>query len=210
MKPSCTIAFLAALCGLQAADAAEPADLIVHKAKVVTVDAKFSIAEAVAVKDGRIIAVGTSDDVLKLRGPKTRVIDAAGKTVLPGLYDSHVHPVGAATSELNAPLPRLKSLKDAFDYIRKRAANTPEGDWIVLYFAFPTRLDEAALSDEGRTRRGRTEASGAVPCGTGGHGQLDGPEGVRHQPRHEPGGGRRQGPEDRRADRHDLRNAMVS
>jgi predicted amidohydrolase YtcJ len=131
------------LSGIQGVCAAEPADLILHKAKVVTVDAKFSIAEAIAVRDGRIVAVGANDDVLKLRGPKTRVIDAAGKTVLPGLYDSHVHPVGAATSELNAPLPRLRSLNDAFDYIRKKAAETPEGNWIVLHYAFPTRLDEA-------------------------------------------------------------------
>jgi predicted amidohydrolase YtcJ len=142
MKSSLLIP-LVALVGLHTAQAAEPADLIVHKAKVVTVDANFSMAEAVAVKDGRIVAVGTNDAVLKLRGPKTRVIDAAGKTVLPGLYDSHVHPVGAATSELNAPLPRLKSLNDAFEYIRKKAETTPDGGWIVLYYAFPTRLDEA-------------------------------------------------------------------
>ena len=144
MKPSLAAALLAALSVLQTITrAAEPADLIIHKAKVVTVDAKFSIAEAVAVKDGKIVAVGTNDDILKLRGPKTNVIDAGGKTVLPGLSDSHVHPLGAATSELNAPLPRLRSLKDAFDYIRTRAKMTPEGEWIVLYYAFPTRLDEA-------------------------------------------------------------------
>ncbi len=142
MKSSVPMSFLA-LFGLQTLHAAEPADLIVHKAKVVTVDAKFSIAEAIAVRDGRIVAVGANDDILKRRGPKTRVIDAAGKTVLPGLYDSHVHPLGAATSELDAPLPRLKSLNDAFEYLRKKAATTPEGDWIVLYYAFPTRLDEA-------------------------------------------------------------------
>src|SRR5207237_5096377 len=74
---------------------------------------------------------------------KTKVIDAKGKTVLPGLYDSHVHPVGAATSELIEPLPNLKSLEDVFAHIRKKAATTPEGKWIVLRFAFPTRLKEA-------------------------------------------------------------------
>jgi predicted amidohydrolase YtcJ len=63
--------------------------------------------------------------------------------VLPGLYDSHVHPVGAALSELAGPLPNLESLKDVFAYIRKQAAVTPEGDWIVLRYAFPTRLEEA-------------------------------------------------------------------
>jgi predicted amidohydrolase YtcJ len=119
-----------------------PADLIVHHAKVVTVDAKFRVVQAVAVKDGRILAVGDNEPILKLKGPKTRVIDADGRTVLPGLYDSHVHPVGAALSELREPLPVLKSLKDVFAYVRKQAAKTPEGDWIVIRFAFPTRLDE--------------------------------------------------------------------
>lgn len=119
------------------------ADLIVHHAKVVTVDAQFSIAEAVAVKDGTIVAVGTDADVLKHKGPKTRVIDADGKLVLPGLMDSHSHPVGAALSEWKEPLPDPKSLKDVFAYIRRKAETTPEGKWIVLRYAFPTRLDDA-------------------------------------------------------------------
>jgi predicted amidohydrolase YtcJ len=126
-----------------AADAPKgPADLIVHHAKVVTVDAKFSIAQAVAVKDGRILAVGEDEAMLKLKGAKTHLIDAGGRTVLPGLYDSHVHSVDAAVSELKHPLPVLKSLKDVFKYVREQAAKTPEGEWIVIRFAFPTRLDE--------------------------------------------------------------------
>ncbi len=126
------------------ADAAKgPADLIVHHGKVVTVDAKFTIAEALAVKDGRVIAVGEDNAVFRTAGPKTQVIDADGQTILPGLYDSHTHPLGAATSELKAPLPKLESLKDVFDHIKKQAATTPEGEWIVIRYAFPTRLDEA-------------------------------------------------------------------
>jgi predicted amidohydrolase YtcJ len=119
-----------------------PADLIVHHAKVVTVDSKFSIFEAVAVKDGKIIALGEDQAIFKRKGRKTRVIDADGRTVLPGLYDSHVHPLSAATSELGGPIPSLDSLTDVFAYIKKKAASTPEGEWIVLRFAFPTRLKE--------------------------------------------------------------------
>jgi predicted amidohydrolase YtcJ len=122
--------------------AAPPADLIVHNAHVVTVDAKFSTAQAVAARDGKIVAVGTNADVLKLRGPKTKVIDAKGKTVLPGLYDSHVHPVGVVSTELGDPPPVINSLKAAFAFIKKRAAALPDGEWIVLRYAFPTRLDE--------------------------------------------------------------------
>ena len=123
--------------------AAEPADLIVHHGQVVTVDAKFTVAEAVAVTDGKIVAVGPDADILTLRGPKTRVIDAAGKTVLPGLYDSHTHPVGAASSEAGEPLPNLKSIPEVLDYIKTKAAITPKGKWIVLRYVFPTRLKEA-------------------------------------------------------------------
>src|SRR5437868_1635736 len=98
-------ALVAGLLLAPTAPAADPADLIVHNAKVVTADATFSVAEAVAVRGGRVAAVGTSADVLALRGSNTRVIDAGGKTVLPGLTDSHTHPVGAATSEAREPLP---------------------------------------------------------------------------------------------------------
>ncbi len=112
------------------------------RARFVTVDARFTTARAVAVADGKIIAIGADDAALKHRGPRTRVIDAGGKTVLPGLYDSHVHPVGVVTTELADPPPVLRSLKEAFAFIRERAADLPEGRWIVLRYTFPTRLDE--------------------------------------------------------------------
>jgi predicted amidohydrolase YtcJ len=120
-----------------------PADLIVHNGKVLTVDPRFTVAEAVAVRGGKVAAVGTSADVLKLKGPKTRVIDARGHTVMPGLYDSHTHPASAAGSEVGDPIPDLRSLEEVFAFIKKRAASTPEGKWIVIRYAFPTRLKEA-------------------------------------------------------------------
>jgi predicted amidohydrolase YtcJ len=128
---------------IEAAQDAEPADLILHHAKVLTVDAKFTIAEALAIKGDRILAVGDDATIFKHKGPKTKVMDMHGRNVLPGLYDSHTHPVGAATSEATETLPYLQSLEEAFAYIRKKAAETPEGEWIVLRFAFPTRLKEA-------------------------------------------------------------------
>jgi predicted amidohydrolase YtcJ len=124
-------------------DGPEPADLIVHNGKILTVDEKSSIVEAVAVKGERILAVGSDAAILKHRGPTTKVIDAKGRTVMPGLYDSHTHPVGAALSELDEELPYLQSLEDVFAYIRKKAEKLPDEEWIVLRFAFPTRLKEA-------------------------------------------------------------------
>src|SRR5262249_18356378 len=81
------------------------ADLIIHHGKVLTVDSKSRIAQAIAIRGERIIAIGDDNAVLKSKGAKTKLIDAGGRTVLPGLYDSHVHPLGAATSELAEPLP---------------------------------------------------------------------------------------------------------
>ena len=125
-----------------AAPPERPADLILHGGKVITLDPKSSIARAVAVREGRIVAVGTDADILAHKGPKTTLIDLKGRTLMPGLYDSHVHPVGVVTTELAAPPPVIRSLVEANAFIRKRAAVLPKGDWIVLRFAFPTRLDE--------------------------------------------------------------------
>jgi predicted amidohydrolase YtcJ len=141
MKIAFPLLCVLAGCATTAAPAG-PADLIVHHAKVITVDRDFSIAEAFAVKDGRILAVGDDEAIFRLAGPSTKVVDAEGRPVLPGLYDSHVHLLGAATSEMPAPLPKLDSLEEAFKHIREKAAATPEGQWIVLRYAFPTRLKE--------------------------------------------------------------------
>lgn len=145
----CCLLFLAlpGLTFLEKLDAQEKAeekiaDLILHHAKVLTVDEKFTVAEAVAIKGDRILAIGDDETILKLKGPKTKVIDAQGRNVLPGLYDSHTHPLGAASSELVEPLPRLKKLDDVFEYVRKKTKEVPEGEWIVMRYAFPTRLQE--------------------------------------------------------------------
>ena len=68
-----------------------PADLVLHKGKVVTVDEEFSIHEAVAVRGDKIVFVGSNQDVEKFILPSTRVIDLEGQLVLPGLIDAHAH-----------------------------------------------------------------------------------------------------------------------
>jgi predicted amidohydrolase YtcJ len=118
------------------------ADLILHNGKIVTVDKKFSIQQALAVKDGKILKVGANAEVLKEKGAKTEVIDLAGKMVLPGLIDSHVHPTGAAMHEFDHPIPEMESMQDVLDYIKARAKVVPEGTWISLHQVFITRLKE--------------------------------------------------------------------
>src|SRR5262245_8123010 len=121
---------------------AQDADLILHHGKIATVDARFSIHEALAVKDGRVLRVGSDVEILKSRGPKTEVIDLGGKLVLPGLIDSHVHPNSACMVEFDHPLPEFETIADVLDYIRTRAKTQPEGTWIGLRQVFITRLKE--------------------------------------------------------------------
>ncbi len=137
--------FIAGMSSIQAAEAVLPAEWVIQHARILTVDSKFSQAEALAVRGGRLVAVGSNRQVAALIGPETRIIDAHGKMVLPGLGDSHVHSYRASVSEFSAPLPALKSLAEAFQYIRQRVASQPSGSWILLERVYPTRLEEGRL-----------------------------------------------------------------
>jgi predicted amidohydrolase YtcJ len=123
--------------------ASGPADLVIQSARVFTLDSKSSVAEAVAVQGQRILRVGTNREISELVGPATTIVDARGKSLLPGLYDSHVHPLGAASSEADHPIPVFESLDDLRRYIQQRARVQPPGTWIIARYAFPTRLAES-------------------------------------------------------------------
>jgi predicted amidohydrolase YtcJ len=121
---------------------AQAPDLIVHNAKVVTVDPQFRIAQAIAVQGERIVAVGTNNEVLAKKGANTKLVDAAGKTVLPGLMDSHVHATGASMYEFDHEIPTMETIADVLRYFKSRAAVVPKGEWIRLSQVFITRLRE--------------------------------------------------------------------
>ncbi|QDV32657.1 amidohydrolase [Tautonia plasticadhaerens] len=118
------------------------ADLIVHNGKVVTVDGDFTIAQALAVSEGTLIRVGSDEEVMATRGPETEVVDLGGKTVVPGLIDSHTHPTGASMIEFDHPIPDLETVADVLDYIARRAGEVGEGNWVVVRQVFITRLQE--------------------------------------------------------------------
>ena len=129
--------------GLRTAPAhAQEADLILHNGKVVTVDRGFALRQALAIKDGRLTRVGTDREVLQARGPKTRVVDLGGKTVLPGLIDSHTHPAGASMTEFDHPIAEMETIQDVLDYVKSRAKVLGVGKWVVLRQVFITRLKE--------------------------------------------------------------------
>ncbi len=119
---------------------AQPADLLLTNGKIVTVDPAFRIVNAAAVRDGCFVATGSTPQVLRLKGPGTRVINLKGRTVLPGLMDSHAHSSEAAMYEWDHPVPDMQTVADVLAYIRSRAAVTKPGDWIVLTQVFITRL----------------------------------------------------------------------
>ncbi|HZW32501.1 MAG TPA: amidohydrolase [Isosphaeraceae bacterium] len=124
------------------AAAQEQADVILHHGKIVTVDRAFSIRQALAVKGDRLIRVGTDEEVFTTRGPSTTVIDLGGKTVLPGLIDSHVHPSDACLTEFDHPVPEMETIQDVLDYIQSRARALGPDRWIVVRQVFITRLKE--------------------------------------------------------------------
>jgi predicted amidohydrolase YtcJ len=108
-----------------------PADLIIRDARIVTVDKSFSTARAAAIRDGRFIAVGSDAEVMKAAGPKTRVVDLHGKTVLPGFNDTHVHLTAGEDLPLQVDLTHIRSIKDIQAKIAARAKQVKHGEWIV-------------------------------------------------------------------------------
>ena len=106
-----------------------PADLILHNAQVVTVDERFSVAETVAIADGDIIAVGTSERLMALAGPGTLLIDLEGRTVMPGFVDPHTH-------HLQNPAPDLNGMRAGIAFMLEGGTTTSGAPTV-----FPEELD---------------------------------------------------------------------
>lgn len=105
-------------------------DTIVHHAKIAT-NAVPSFVEALAIEDGTVTACGTDDEILRLRKPSTHVIDAKGRTVIPGLNDSHLHIIrGGLNYNLELRWDGVPSLADALRMLREQAVRTPAPQWV--------------------------------------------------------------------------------
>src|SRR5690242_10605393 len=124
---------------------AQAPDTIVINGKVVTVDDQFTIAQALAIAGGRIVKVGSTAEIEALKGPATRVIDAGGRTVIPGLIDNHAHWVRAAEHDelrFDGVTSRARALKLLAD----RVGRTPPGEWVAVLGGW----SEEQFSDEPR------------------------------------------------------------
>lgn len=120
------------------------ADLILLNGKVVTVDSKNSIVEAVAIKDGKIMKVGSNEEVKKLAGKRTLILDLKGNTVLPGFIDTHLHPgaFGISLMEVDCRSPPVRSIADIIEKIKEKAKEIPKGTWIRGWGYDDTKLKE--------------------------------------------------------------------
>jgi predicted amidohydrolase YtcJ len=145
-----TIAFRYAVLGLAAFVPALPAqapDAVYYNGNIVTMSSDRPAAQAVAIRGDRFVAVGSNAEVRKLAGPKTRQVDLRGRTVLPGLNDSHTHPVSAALAEKDGPVPVMHSIAEVQEYIRKLAATTPQDQVIFVPKVYSTRLKDRRYPD---------------------------------------------------------------
>jgi len=121
---------------------AQTADTIYYNARIITMWDRRPVVEAVAIRGDRFLDAGSNAGVLKTAGPSTRRIDLHGKTVLPGLIDSHVHPIGAAMSEKNGPVPVMNSIAEIQAHMRKLAAAAAPDAVLFIPKVYSTRLKD--------------------------------------------------------------------
>src|ERR1700742_530793 len=134
-------------------------DTVLFNGKLVRFDA--APAEALAIRDGRIVAIGPSAEIRALAGPVTRAIDLEGRTVIPGLIDSHIHAIRAGlTYTTEVHWIGVRSLDEALDRLRTAAARAPKGSWLIVAGGWiegqfaekrrPTQAEIAAAAPEHR------------------------------------------------------------
>lgn len=117
------------------------AELMLYNGKIVTMDPERPITEAVTIADGRFLAVGTTQEVGRTTGPATRQVNLNGRTVLPGLIDSHVHPIGAALAEKDGEIPVMRSFAELEAHVQKELRGGGDG-LVFVPKVYSTRLRE--------------------------------------------------------------------
>ena len=118
---------------------AQPAapDIILHNARITTLDRSRPNADAVAIRGGTIQQVGTAREIMPLAGSATQVVDAGGRRVIPGLADNHLHVIrGGLNYNMELRWDGLRSLADAMDLLRRQAAVTPPPQWVSVVGGF--------------------------------------------------------------------------
>jgi predicted amidohydrolase YtcJ len=117
-------------------------ELILYNANIITIDNRRPRAQAVAIADGRFLAVGADEQVRELATGRTKKIDLGGRTVVPGFIDAHTHPAEAGLLHLRQVDCDLRSIADIQRAIRERASKTPTGQWVLGF-----KYDDTKTSD---------------------------------------------------------------
>jgi len=130
MRPllACLCAFLAACSAAPGTPDAPAPELVLYNGKIVTVDSNFSIAQGVAIANGRFVAVGTNEAVRRTAGPATKVIDLEGRTVIPGLIDGHLHNAGGGPG---VDLANVRSMAELLAAVEARVRSGKPGDLVI-------------------------------------------------------------------------------
>jgi len=136
ITPSILVLFCSLLFALIAAAApCQDADLIVRNGHIITMDSAHPSITAMAIRDGRILAVGGDQEISECEGKRTSVVDLQGKTILPGLIDVHTHAMewakGILRKQLDVTYPKVHSIADVVTMVRERASQTAKGKWIT-------------------------------------------------------------------------------
>src|SRR4051794_18754054 len=113
------------------AETAVVADTVLINGKIVTVDQHFSIAQAIAIREGKFLAVGSNAQIEEFSGANTVRVDLSGRTVLPGLIDTHARVGSAGIEDLTIPLANVTTVAQALEEIRLWASKSKPGDWII-------------------------------------------------------------------------------
>ena len=156
MKRLVTMSFLGALCASVASAQNLPpellhyADTVFYNGKVATADAQFTMTKAIAVRDGKVLKTGDDATILALAGPKTQKIDLQGKTLIPGIIDTHTHlheyALDNYAAEMNPKLAEIflvgRSKEDLLEQIKEASAKAPPGEWLRF------RLKPRAIADD--------------------------------------------------------------
>lgn len=118
------------------------ADTIYRNTNVITIDPSKPRAQAVAIRDGKFVAVGSNDDINDLAGPNTNVVDLPGKTVLPGFIDAHIHVLSSGIRHVMAADCDKRTVAEIQNALRERTATASPGEWVQGFKFDDTKTDE--------------------------------------------------------------------
>lgn len=156
------IFFFLSLAGLSFSSSAQKADIILINGKVTTMDDADRETEAVAISGHKILATGNTQEILKLKTRQTKIIDAKGHRVIPGLFDSHLHVIrGGRFYNTELRWDGVRSLKRALEMLKEQSQRTPKGQWVRVVGGWNEfQFDEKRLP----TLAEINEATGDVPA----------------------------------------------